>query len=77
MKFDDRIKKVMAAVLGVTVESIHEDSSKDTLLSWDSLKHMNLIIALEQEFNVTIPDEEAGNLTSYKLIRLVIEELAV
>ena len=62
-------------VLEVPAASIGEDSSTDTVPGWDSLRHMNLILALEEEFSVTIPDDEAGNLTSYPLIRLVIAEL--
>ena len=47
----------------------------DTIKSWDSLKHINLVLALEEEFGVSIPDEEAANITSYTLIKLVLEEL--
>jgi acyl carrier protein len=69
------MKQVIATVLQVDPSTIGPDSSSDTIESWDSLKHMNLVLALEEEFNVTIPDEEAANITSYKLIKLVLEEL--
>jgi acyl carrier protein len=71
----ERILKVMSLVFEVPVESLNEDSSSDTIGSWDSLKHLNLILALEEEFNVEIPDEEVGNLMNYKLIKLVVEEI--
>ena len=54
---------------------ITEDSSSDTIEQWDSLRHMNLVLALEDEFGVSIPDEEAADITSYKLIRLVLAGL--
>ena len=76
MNVDDKIKKTMALVLGVGAEQINIDSNKDNVEGWDSLKHMNLLLALEQEFQIMIPDEDAANLTSYKLIRLVVSELA-
>ena len=47
----------------------------DNIKTWDSLGHMNLILALEDEFKITIPDEDAGNVSSYKLIKVVLEEL--
>lgn len=72
---EDALKQVMATMLNVDVSTINEDSSMDTLPSWDSLRHMNLVIALEEEFKVTIPDDEAGNITSYKLIKLVLNDL--
>lgn len=69
------LKQVMGSVLNVAPATIGPDSSNDTIESWDSLKHMNLVLALEEEFGVSIPDEEAANITSYALIKLVLEEL--
>ena len=71
----ERILKVMSLVFEVSVETLNEESSSDTIGSWDSLKHLNLILALEEEFNIEIPDEEVGNLMNYKLIKLVVEEI--
>jgi acyl carrier protein len=68
------VKKVMASVLEVEVADITDASSMDTIVSWDSLRQMNLVLALEEAFSVTIPDEDAANATSYKLIALVLEE---
>lgn len=65
----------MATLLNVDVCIINEDFSMDNVPSWDSLRHMNLVLALEEEFKVTIPDEDAGNITSYKLIKLVLNDL--
>ncbi len=65
----------MATLLTVDVSAIDQDASMDTIPAWDSLRHMNLVLALEEEFKVTIPDEDAGNITSYKLIKLVLAEL--
>ncbi len=65
----------MAAVLQVPQESIGPDSSMDNIATWDSLRHMNLVLALEEEFGTSIPDEDAANLTSYALIKVVLEEL--
>jgi acyl carrier protein len=68
------LKKVMASVLEVDVGEITDDSSMDTLANWDSLRQMNLVLALEESFGVSIPDEDAANATSYKLIMLVLHE---
>lgn len=76
MMSEKKLKSVMSAILRVPVTQINEDTSKDTIQGWDSLNHMNLILALEEEFEITIPDEDVANLTSYALIKLVIEELS-
>ena len=70
-----KIKQVMSLVFEVPLESIHDDASSDNIENWDSLRHLNLILALEDEFGVSIPDEEVGNLVNYKLIELVINDI--
>ena len=70
-----KIKEVMSAVFEIPLESISDDSSYDNIENWDSLRHLNLILALEEEFEVSIPDEEVGNLVNYKLIELIINGL--
>ncbi len=72
---EDTLKQVMATMLKVDASAINSDSSMDNMPNWDSLRHMNLVLALEEEFKVTISDEDAGNITSYKLIKLVLEDL--
>jgi acyl carrier protein len=74
MDLDARLRAVMAAVLKVPAGEIGEASSMDTIASWDSLQHMNLVLALEEEFGITVPDEDAANITSFRLIRAVVQE---
>ena len=74
MNMETTLKEVMATVLGIPADSIGEDTSMDTVESWDSINHMNLVLAIEEELGITIPDEDAANITSYTLIRLVLNE---
>lgn len=71
----EKIKNVMSTIFDVHLETINENSSSDTIENWDSLRHLNLILALEEEFNISIPDEEVGNLVNFKLVELTINEL--
>jgi len=75
MVIEQALRELMASVLRVPAQSITQDTSMDNVPSWDSLKHMNLVLALEEEFKVSIPDEDAANITSYALIKLVLDEL--
>ena len=72
---EQKLKEVMASILEVEVADIRDDSSADTIATWDSLHHINLIIALEQEFDVSLPDEDVAELSSYKLLLLTLQEL--
>lgn len=70
----ERIKKAMAEAFEITVEEIDEESSQDTISVWDSLHHVRLIVFLEREFDITIPDERVGNMISFGFIKSVIDE---
>ena len=50
-------------------------TSMDTVESWDSLSQMNLVLALEDEFGIEIPDLEIQNMISVNLIVLLVQEL--
>lgn len=71
---ETKLKQVMGSVLGIDAAQIDESTSSDSVDGWGSLAQLNLVLALEEEFGVTIPDEEVGDLTSYPLIRLVLGE---
>ena len=73
---DERIKDIMAGVFGIDAESINEDSSQSTIEQWDSIKTLDLVVSLEEEFDVSIPIEEVGNMTSFKKIISLIEGLS-
>lgn len=68
------IRRTMAAVLGAPESAINEDSSTDNIKGWDSVAHLNLIMALEEAFGTSFSPEETMDMTSVKLIRLVLEE---
>jgi acyl carrier protein len=70
----ERILQVMATVFETDVAILNENSSSDTIDAWDSLKHLTLILSLEEEFGISIPDEEVGELVNYKLIEITIHE---
>lgn len=71
---EDKLKQVVADVLEVDVATIDADFSMDTVEAWDSLRHMTLVLAIEDAFGISIPDDEAGNITSWPLIKIVVEE---
>ena len=73
---ESRIKNVMASVFEVDSSQINNDTSPDTLESWDSLKHMNLIVALEEEFGVEFDNDDITNMINFNLILLILKEKA-
>lgn len=72
---EERIKKVMGDVLDVEQSSLNEDSSPDNIENWDSVRHMNLILALEDEFGVQFDEEQITQMLNFQLIKLNLDEL--
>jgi acyl carrier protein len=73
-KIELSIQKIMSDVFEVDKELIDMESSQDDIDNWDSLNHLDLIVSLEEEFDIVFPIEEIGNLVSCKLIKVIIEE---
>jgi len=64
----DRVFKIVSQVINIPVEQLSEDSSPDTVENWDSFQQMNLVLALEEEFNLTFLNEEIVEMLSIKII---------
>jgi acyl carrier protein len=71
---EDKLKKILASVFKVESTNINEDTSVDNIETWDSLNHLNLVLALELEFNVSLTEEQTIEIMSYPLIKLVLQE---
>ena len=64
MAVDDKVKSIIAEQLGVKAEEVTAQASFIDDLGADSLDTVELIMALEEEFNVEIPDEDAEKMTT-------------
>ena len=62
--FEARVKKIVAEQLGVAEADIKIESSFVEDLGADSLDNVELVMALEEEFECEIPDEEAEKITN-------------
>ena len=61
---EQRVKKIVAEQLGVEEATIKNESSFVDDLGADSLDTVELVMALEDEFETEIPDEEAEKITT-------------
>ncbi len=64
---EDRVKKIVCEQLGVKEEDVKSSSSFVEDLGADSLDTVELVMALEEEFETEIPDEEAEKITTVQL----------
>jgi len=59
-----RVRGVMSAVFGVDESAIQAEASADTLPQWDSVTHLQLMLALEDAFGVQFAADEMASLRS-------------
>lgn len=69
-----RILPVVAETMGVPAASLGPESSPDTVPSWDSLKHMNLVLALEGHLGVRFTAEDIVDMMSVELIVEIVRQ---
>jgi acyl carrier protein len=62
----DRVKKIIVDQLGVEEETVTPEASFVDDLGADSLDTVELVMALEEEFGIEIPDEDAEKITKVK-----------
>ena len=70
---DNRIKLIIAKVFKIDSKEINDDTTPHTIKSWDSLKHIHLIIALEKEFGLKFDQDEIAAMVSFPIISATIQ----
>ena len=76
MAVEDKVKSIIVEQLGVKPEEITPTASFIDDLGADSLDTVELVMALEEEFSIEIPDEDAEKLTTVGMAIKYIEQKA-
>jgi acyl carrier protein len=62
----EKVKEIVAEQLGVDADEVTDEASFIDDLGADSLDTVELVMALEEEFGIEIPDEDAENISTVK-----------
>ncbi|MFH1645903.1 MAG: acyl carrier protein [Candidatus Omnitrophota bacterium] len=77
MAVNEKVKSIIAEQLGVKAEEVTPEASFIDDLGADSLDTVELVMALEEEFNIEIPDEDAEKMTKVSdAIKYIDEKVA-
>jgi acyl carrier protein len=71
---EDQIRRVMADVLDLDPNAIDGGTARDSVEAWDSLKHIMLCLALEDEFKVSFEVHEMETMMSYDDVVQVLQQ---
>lgn len=69
----ERVHRIAADVLEVKPERITESSTSENIETWDSVHHLNLILALEQEFALQFEPEEIDEMTGIRSVLAILD----
>ena len=69
----ERVRGIVADVLAISAAQLTPQSSSKDIETWDSVHHLNLVLALEQEFELQFEPEEIDSMTSIEQIVSVLE----
>ena len=71
---DEKLADLLASVFNIDKDLITSASSVENVQDWDSVNHMHLVVALEEEFGIEFNDDEAVEVISFELIRSYLKE---
>jgi len=75
MKIEDKVKKIIAEKLDVDISEVVPEASLIDDLGADSLAIVELIMTMEEEFDIEVPDEDAEKLSTVKdAVEYIIEK---
>ncbi len=75
MSIEERVRGVIAQVFGLDKSAVSSTASQESLEKWDSLGHMNLCVAIEEEFRVRLDDTQIVEMTSVPKVVQILSGL--
>lgn len=73
-----KVRQLVADVFNLPLEEIISESSQNTVANWDSLQHLNLVLALEQSFGLNfLPEEIEKMINVSTIVRLIQKKLSL
>ncbi len=77
MTNEEKLKKIIGSVFKIDASSVNNETSPDSVESWDSLNHLNLVLALEEGFDVSFTEEQTVEILNFELIKISLQEQGV
>ena len=74
---EETLKKIMNDIFQIPENEITDETAVENTESWDSLKHMELIACLEEEFDITFTADEIVSMNDFSTIKQYIQNKGV
>ena len=67
-----KVRGIMANMFHVPADEIKDDSSLHSIVAWDSLRHIDLVLALQKEFGIRFGDEEIPAMINFRMVLITV-----
>lgn len=67
----------MSNIFGIDEKMITDGSSIENIEKWDSLNQINLIVSIEEQFGISMTEEEMAEMTSFSNIKYILKKRGI
>jgi len=68
-----KIQEIMSEIFEIDLSKINDLTSQKNTPEWDSLSHLNLIVEIEESFDISFTPEQIGSMTSLEKILIELK----
>jgi acyl carrier protein len=71
----EQVRNIASDIFGVPSDKITAESSPETIENWDSMRHLNLVLAVEEKFGVQLDPEDIERMKNIGAVAELVEKL--
>jgi acyl carrier protein len=71
----EQVRNIASDIFGVAADKITAESSPETIENWDSMRHLNLVLAIEEKFGVQLDPEDIERMKNVGAVAELVEKL--
>ncbi len=71
----DQVRNIASDIFGIPAGKITAESSPETIENWDSMQHLNLVLAIEEKFGVQLDPEDIEAMKNIGAVAALVEKL--
>jgi len=70
----EQVRNVASDIFGIPADKITAESSPETIENWDSMQHLNLVLAIEEKFGVQFEPEDIEQMNNIGAVVTLVEK---
>ena len=71
----EQVRNIASDIFGVPADKITAQSSPETIENWDSMQHLNLVLAVEEKFGVQLEPEDIEKMKNIGAVTELVDKL--